>query len=233
MDATSQVAKTRRRLRTRGSTRKRLLTGGAAAVRINGDAAGAILQPIYTALPKTQAVGQHNLTYGEIEWPTLKIMLDAIEAQQWSTTPGQRGKFYDLGCGRARSVLYMGIAGPFDASVGVEVLPERVKLAQQALNQLKQSIPTAGAKIKLYEASFLNPAFKYKDARAVFISNLCFDEETQDALFRKLSAEMPKGGLLFISRLPTKGMEAFEVIAKQNVPMTWTPTSEFHILQHL
>jgi hypothetical protein len=229
MDTAAQV-KTRRRLRTRGTTRKRIL-GGGGAVRINGDAAGAILQPIYTALPKTQAVGQHNLTYGEVEWPTLKLILDQVQATPW--TSGSNGKFYDLGCGRGRAVLYMGIAGPFDMSVGIEVLPERIKLAQQALGQLKQSIPTAGAKIRLYEASFLNPAFKYKDARAVFISNLCFDDETQDALFRKLSAEMPKGSFLFASRLPTKGMEAFEIVAKQNVPMTWTPTSEFHILRHL
>jgi SAM-dependent methyltransferase len=227
------VATTRRRLRTRGGTRKRLGGGAAAPVRINGDAAAAILQPIYTALPRTQAAGQHNLTYGEIEWPTLKIILDRVSAQTWSTQPGMKGKFYDLGCGRGRSVLYMALAGPFEASVGIEVLPERVRLAQQALNQLKQSIPSAGAKVRLYEASFLNPAFKYRDARAVFISNLCFDAETQDAMFRKLGAEMPKGGLVFCSRLPLKEIEAFEVVGKENVPMTWTPTSELHILRHL
>ena len=229
----SATASTRRRLRTRGSTRKRLVGGSSGAVRINGDAAGAILQPIYTTLPKTQAAGVHNLTYGEIEWPTLKLMLDYAEKQPWSASPGSKGKFYDLGCGRARSVLYMAISGPFDTAVGIEVLPERVQLAQQALAVLKQSIPTAGAKVRLYEASFLNPAFKYKDARCVFLSNLCFDKEIQDAISNKLASEMPKGSLLFCSRLPEKGLEAFEIVNKETVSMTWTPTSEMHILRHL
>lgn len=235
MDAAkSALASTRRRLRTRGTTRKRLSGGG--AVRLNADAATAILQPIYNDLPKTQAVGHHNLTYGEIEWPTLKLFLDYVNRQQWpsaSGSPGQRGKFYDLGCGRARSVLFMAIAGPFDTAVGVEVLPERVRLAQQALAKLKESIPTAGAKVRFYEASFLNPAFKYRDARAVFVSNLCLDDQTQNALFTKLASEMPKGGLVFCSRLPSQGMEAFEVVGNEKVPMTWTPTSELTILRHL
>lgn len=221
--------KTRRRLRARGGTRKKIVGG---AVRVNGDAAGAILAPIYEALPKSQATSQHNLTYGEIEWPTLKTILDHVEKQPWSTVPGSRGKFYDLGCGRGRAVLYMGMAGPFDLSVGVEVLPERVRLAQQALNQLKQSIPSAGAKIRFYETSFLNPSLKYKDARAVFLSNLCFDDETQASLFRKLSAEMPKGSLVFCSRLPTD-LGAFEKIAHMTVKMSWTESSDFNILKHL
>ena len=231
MDVAKALSSTRRRLRTRGTTRKRLAGGG--AVRLNGDAATALLQPIYNDLPKTQAAGHHNLTYGEIEWPTLKLFLDYVNRQQWSAAPGQRGKFYDLGCGRARSVLYMAIAGPFDAAVGVEVLPERVRLAQQALAKLKESIPTAGAKVRFYEASFLNPAFKYRDARAVFVSNLCLDDQTQNALFSKLASEMPKGGLVFCSRLPSQGMEAFEVIGNEKVPMTWTPTSELTVLRHL
>jgi hypothetical protein len=78
----------------------------------------------------------------------------------------------------------MALAGPFEQSVGIEVLPERVTLAQQALNALKTSIPSAGAKVRLYEASFMNPAFKYRDARAVYLSNLAFDNETQEAIFK-------------------------------------------------
>jgi hypothetical protein len=127
----------------------------------------------------------------------------------------------------------MALAGPFDQSVGIEVLPERVSLAQQALAKLKVSIPSAGAKVRLYEASFLNPSFKYKDARVVFLSNLCFDNETQDALFKKLNLEMPKGSLLFCSREPSAPLDAFEKVGMEKVPMTWTPTSEIHILRHL
>ena len=229
MDATQQ-AKTRRHLRTRGSTRRRSNAAGG-AVKLNKDAVSAVLAPIYTELAATKAAGQHNLTYGEIEWPTLKIIAEHAEKQQWPT--GTPGRFYDLGCGRGRAVLYMALAGPFDQSVGIEVLPERVTLAQQALAKLKISIPSAGAKIRLYEASFLNPAFKYKDARVIFISNLCFDNETQEALFKKLNTEMPKGSLLFCSRMPTANIDAFEKVGTATVPMTWTPTSEIHILRHL
>jgi len=191
-----------------------------------------VLTPIYNDLPKTVAAGQHNLTYGEIEWPTLKLIMDYTQKQAWPSS-GAPARFYDLGCGRGRAVLYMALAGPFDQSVGIEVLPERVSLAQQALAKLKMSIPSAGAKVRLYEASFLNPSFKYKDARVVFLSNLCFDNETQDALFKKLNLEMPKGSLLFCSREPATPLGAFEKVGVEKVPMTWTPSSEIHILRHL
>jgi SAM-dependent methyltransferase len=222
------VAKTRR-LRAKGTMRRRP-TGNhnQAPVKINADAISAILAPLYVELPKTVAAGQHNLTYGEIEWQTLKLMLDYAQKQ-----PMPPGRFYDLGSGRGRAVLYMSLTGLFESSVGIEVLPERVALAKQALLKLRASIPSAGAKVKLYEASFLNPAFKYKDARLVFLCNMCFDKETQDAIFHKLSAEMPKGSLVFCSRLPDSSLPAFETVGVERVPMTWTPTSEIHILRHL
>lgn len=207
--------KTRRQLRARG-TRRRI-----APVKLNTDAATAILSPIYAALPITRAAGEHNLAYGEVEWSTLKAIGDYLDKQTWSTVSN---KFYDLGCGRGRAVLYMSLTGPFEMSIGVEVLPERITLAQQALTQLKVSIPSAGSKVRLYEASFLNPAFKYKDARAIFLSNECFDTETQSALFSKLNIEMPKGSLLFCSKEPIPIPGAFERIGK---------IAETHILKHL
>jgi SAM-dependent methyltransferase len=156
-------------------------------------------------------------------------MVDYVEK-----TPSMvKGRFYDLGCGRGRAVLYMALAGPFEQSVGIEVLPERVTLAQQALTALKGSIPSAGAKVRLYEASFMNPAFKYRDARAVYLSNLAFDNETQDAIFKKLTLEMPKGSLLFCLKPPATIPAAFELLAVERQPMSWTPTSDFHILRHL
>ena len=218
MNTVNQQVKTRRHLRTRGTTRRRL-NGIQNGVKLNTEAAAAILAPIYGSLPDTKAAGQHNLAYGEVEWSTLKTMVENIE--MLTHTPG---RFYDLGCGRGRAVLYMALAGPFDLSVGVEVLPERISLAQQALTKLKLSIPTVGAKIRLYEASFLNPAFKYKDARAVYLSNTCFDTEVQVAIFAKLNLEMPKGSLLFCSKLPESIPGAFERVSS---------TSEIHILRHL
>ena len=218
---------TRRRLRSKGTMRRRITN----SVKINSDAISAILAPIYNDLPKTTAAGQHNLTYGEIEWPALKTMLDYLQKQAVASPSG--GRFYDLGCGRGRAVLYMAMSGLFDHSVGIEVLPERVSLAKDALNKLRASIPIAGAKVKLFEASFLNPAFKYKDAKLVFLSNMCFDTETQNAIFRKLNIEMPKGSLMFCSRPPSETLSAFEVLGIEKVPMTWTPTSEIHILRHL
>jgi SAM-dependent methyltransferase len=227
-----QQAKTRRILRTRGTTRRKLLLGGG-PVKLNTDAISAVLAPIYSGLPYTKAAGHHNLTYGEIEWATLKFMVEYIEKETPGVGTVAKGKFYDLGSGRGRAVLYMALAGPFEQSVGIEILPERVALAQQALMKLKQSIPTAGSKVLLYESSFLNPKFKYKDARAIYISNLCIDNDTQNALFHKLTVEMPKGSLLFCSKVPTPLPAAFQLLGVERMPMTWTPTSDFHILRHL
>jgi len=223
-----KLANTRRRLRSKGTMRRR--SGPMAPITINADAISAILAPIYNELPKTLAAGQHNLTYGEIEWPTLKLMLEHAQKQQVS--PGCN-TFYDLGSGRGRAVLYMGLTGLFNSCVGIEVLPERIVLSQKALAKLRTVIPTAGAKVKLYEASFLNPSFKYRDARIVFLSNLCFDKDTQDALFTRLNTEMQKGSLVFCSKMPDHTPSAFEVVSVERVPMTWTPSSEIHILRHM
>ena len=229
-----ETSTTRRRLRSKGTMRRRL-NMSSASVKINSDAISAILAPIYSELPKTTAAGQHNLTYGEIEWPTLKLMLDYVQKQEGpsSVASPSGSRFYDLGCGRGRAVLYMAMSGIFEHSVGIEVLPERVSLAKDALNKLRASIPIAGSRVKLFEASFLNPAFKYKDAKLVFLSNMCFDNETQNAIFRKLNLEMPKGSLVFCSRPPNETLTAFETLGIERVPMSWTPTSEIHILRHL
>jgi len=223
-----KLANTRRRLRSKGTMRRRPGTLG--PITINPEAISAILAPIYNDLPKTTAAGQHNLTYGEIEWLTLKKMVEYAQNQQVGSG---LTNFYDLGSGRGRAVLYMALTGIFNACVGVEVLPERIALSQKALASLRTVIPSAGAKVKLYEASFLNPAFKYRDARMVFLSNNCFDKDTQDALFAKLNAEMQKGSLIFCSKMPDHSPSAFEVVAVEQVPMTWTPSSEIHILTHL
>ena len=207
--------KTRRQLRTRG-TRRRIVT-----VKLNTEASVAILSPIYAALPITRAAGEYNLAYTEVEWPTLKSIGDYLDNTTWAAGSN---KFYDLGCGRGRAVLYMVLAGPFEMSIGIEVLPERIRLAQQALTVLKSSIPMSSSKVHLYEASFLNQAFKYKDARVIFLSNESFDNETQSALFSKLNIEMPKDSLLFCSKEPIPIPGAFDKVGK---------IAEIHILKHL
>ena len=216
-----------RHLRSRGQSKSKTRKQH---VSLNTDAVTAILAPIYSELAVSKAAGHHNLTYGEIEWETLKYIVEYARK-----TPAQKHatKFYDLGCGRGRSILYMGLTGPFEQSVGIEVLPERVSLAKEALNKLKASIPNAGSKVRMYEASFLNPAFKYRDARVVFVSNLCFDSETQAALFRKLENEMPTDSLVFCTKVPSPLPLAFKLLSTERKPMSWTPTSEFNILQHL
>ena len=85
-----KLANTRRRLRSKGTMRRRLTTLG--PITINADAISAILAPIYNDLPKTLAAGQHNLTYGEIEWPTLKLMLEHAQKQQ--VGPGETPDFF-------------------------------------------------------------------------------------------------------------------------------------------
>lgn len=215
------MSQTRRVIRARGLTtrRSRLIS----PVHINTDAVAAILAPIYASLPNTQATGDHNLTYSEVEWSTLKLIVDYANKQEFYK--GTLGKFYDLGSGRGRAVLYMALAGPFENSIGIEVLPERVKLTMQALTKLRESIPTAGLKVKLYEASFLDKRFNYKDARVVYLSNGGLDSETQTSLFAKLNLEMSKGSLLFCSSEPTVP-PAFEKVAT-------VPEFKITILRHL
>ena len=142
----------------------------------------------------------------------------------------QNRTFYDLGCGVGKFVIGMSFLHPQIRSIGIEVVKERVQEACIALSRVASK--SIQQRCGFCEGSFLDPKFSYTNACYIFISNLCFREDTQRALVEKLGRELPMGAVLICSKALTNAPEnGFELKEEAQIPMTWTVNSQIRIYQ--
>ena len=123
--------------------------------------------------------------------------------------------------------MYAALTKAFTNSVGIELVKERVDLANQALQALRATHPV---KVDLLAKSFLDTTIDYKDASALFISNLCLDASITASLFEKLRKEIVPGTYVFCSKQPGS-TEGFTHVATEQVEMSWTKTSSLYIFR--
>jgi len=182
-----------------------------------------ILDPIYSNLEKTFGDGTPNLTYGEIEFSSLKVISNYFPELI-------NGYFYDLGCGRSKAVLYMNLTNKFKKCIGIDIVKKRIKLSEEALLKLKEKKDIN--KIKFFDKSFLDDKFNYRKASLIYINNLCFQNELNDKLFNKIKNESRKGTYLFVTKLPTD-LDGFKEVETENVIMSWSDDSSLHVLKKI
>jgi SAM-dependent methyltransferase len=156
----------------------------------------------------------------------MKVLSDkfAEHAQLTKFTDDQRS-FYDLGCGIGRLNLGIAILHPEIHSRGIEIVPDRVRQAHHAIERLKAKQVTH--RIQITQGSFLDSSVNFGNACWIFISNLCFDTDVQQAICRKMEAECKKNCVIICSReLPISDGSRLEKIEHGvNVAMTWSNTS--------
>jgi SAM-dependent methyltransferase len=182
-----------------------------------------ILDPIYSNLEKTFGDGTPNLTYGEIEFSSLKVISNYFPELI-------NGYFYDLGCGRSKAVLYMNLTNKFKKCIGIDIVKKRIKLSEEALLKLKEKKDIN--KIKFFDKSFLDDKFNYRKASLIYINNLCFQNELNYRLFNKIKNESKKGTYLFVTKLP-KDLDGFKEVETENVIMSWSDDSSLHVLKKI
>jgi SAM-dependent methyltransferase len=180
-----------------------------------------ILEPIYENLEKTFGNGDPNLTYGEIEFPTLELITTYFPKLK-------DGYFYDLGCGRSKAVLYMSLTKFFKKCIGIDIVTERINLSKDALKQLKKIKDVDN--IKFYEKSFLDDKFNYNNASLIYINNLCFEDDLNENLFNKIKNESKNGTYLFITKLP-QNLYGFKEVKVETVIMSWSKESNLYIIK--
>lgn len=171
----------------------------------------------------TLGLQDFKTTYGEVTDSGIRALSEKFRALAPSA-PSK--KFIDLGCGIGRVVAGMAILNPDLQAYGVEIVPERVRFAQAAIQRLPSR--QVAARIHVDVGDILKVSLK--DYSWVFISNLCFDDATQRGLAERL-AELPSGAIIICSKeLPLA--QASSAITKIGgtftIPMTWSQNSQCH-----
>lgn len=168
----------------------------------------------------TLGFSNYATTYGEVTPKGIQALSDAFQKH----APGKR-QFIDLGCGAGRVVLGLAILHPTLQCRGVEIIPERVRVAHQALERLRT--PSIVQRIQIQQGDILDKGLALDTAGWVFVSNLMFDDPTLAALAAKLEAELPKGAVVICSKeLPLSASSPLQCIDERApVPMSWSASS--------
>jgi SAM-dependent methyltransferase len=186
-----------------------------------------------------------TLVYGEITFQALGVALEKIKKVYGKPDvgdsgatgfmqEGQRGVFYDLGCGTGKPVVAAAIAHTFDVCYGIEILEGLYSVALDVLNayntrgkaKLNRSMDTH---VQMMLGSFLNFSVKdWRDADVLYINSTCFDENIMMGL-AKLARGLKKGAFVITltKQLPS---DEFAVLEYEMQKMSWGDATLF-ILQ--
>lgn len=227
-------------------TRKRVRRSAAKTRRVRGGATAAARQPpSFTELLnffegvsgwgiKTgPALENYKTTYGEVTADGIRSLEEHFtRATPLSKLPTGQRAFYDLGCGVGKVVVGMVLLRPneIERAVGVEIVPERIEGANRALGRIRNK--TVASKCRFQLGSFLGPDVNLADAAWIYISNLCFDQDTQAALVEKMQKECRKGCAIACSKpLPLLAQDTriHHLESGAHVPMSWSKDSTVHI----
>jgi SAM-dependent methyltransferase len=174
-----------------------------------------------------EGLNEYKTTYGEVTDDGIKVLSDKFTQYfPVSKMSAKQRTFYDLGCGIGRLNLGMAILHPEIQSIGVEIVPDRVKQAHSAIERLN-NIVNITKRINIIERSIFDPTININNACWIFVSNLCYDESIMSKLYNKLESECKKGCVIICSRaLPLLDVSRLEQIEENViVPMTWDAKS--------
>ena len=163
----------------------------------------------------------HKITYGEMEYEGIEQLYHVVK---WINP--KVNCFIDIGSGRGKLCMYMASQPKIKNVIGVEIVKERHDEAQGLKSKLKNEISD---KVTLFNKNILDIDFKKYTHYESFIwfSNLCFESNTKNEIFKKLSEEFPKGTIICCSKEPDISLGNF--IKKIEIPMSWNSTSEVNI----
>lgn len=174
----------------------------------------------------------YKTTYGEVTPEGIKALEGVFQATTpTSSLPQSRRVFYDLGCGVGKVVLGIAMLHPELRAVGLEIVSDRIAHAHTALSRAGSGRRGLAGRVSFRTTSFLTPETNLADAGWIYISNLCFDEETQKGIAEKLEAECAAGTVMICSKqMPfSEGGHWQKVGDDHKVPMSWSAESKCYV----
>jgi hypothetical protein len=175
---------------------------------------------------------ESGTTYGEVSLAGIKALYEKFKIYSPVVKcPQNRRKFYDLGSGVGKVVVGIATLCPEFECYGFEIIPERARLAVQAVGKLHST--SLQRRIHLMGQSFLDPSVVLREASWIFISNLCFDPETQASIAQRLQ-ELEPGAIIICSRQLALSQTQFATLETACViPMSWSNSSSCWIYRRV
>ena len=166
---------------------------------------------------------KYALTYGEITQTGIKKLITIFNNKKnISEYPSDRRTFYDLGSGIGKNVIIVAMSVPSITSKGIELVKDRHNMAMTVYGSLSSSLQE---RIQFINGSLFD--YNISDAAWIFISNLCFTDEINKELSKKLIKEAQINTLIACSK-ELELDDSFYSLPKINIPMTWSNDSKLY-----
>jgi hypothetical protein len=171
--------------------------------------------------------------YGEVSLQGIRNLYDKFMLYApLQKTASVRPKFYDLGSGVGKVVIGIAVLNTDIESYGIENVPDRARLASFAHSKIKSS--SLQKRVNFIHDSFLSNSVSLKGVNWIFISNTCFDSETQNSLVDKIHREVDSGTIIICSRPLAIDSSKFAVLEKNCIiPMSWSNTTSCYIYKRV
>ena len=158
----------------------------------------------------------YNNTYGELTDKGLDTILKGIDTKNKN--------FIDLGSGCGSVVINACKNYPFHGCGGVELSKERHLIAYDRKKELSETL-NPDVILKFVNKDIFDVDVNQGDV--FYISNLCFNEEINKKLSKKLNREVQKGSVIISSReIPDLNYSRHEKI--NGVKQSWSNSSDVH-----
>lgn len=171
-----------------------------------------------------------NIIYGELKDESIPILYEIFSRYApLSNIISSYRNFYDLGCGIGKIVLGLTALNSSLKGVGIEIISERVQQANTALQRLRDT--SIKQRVEFVCLSFLDDSINYNNACWVFISNLCFTDETKEQLLEKLERELNTGSIVVCSS--QLNSTKFEQLNHVTLPMSWSDEFKVYVYKKI
>ena len=174
----------------------------------------------------SSAQSDYSITYGEVKESSIPILYEIFNTYApLNKISSPFRTFYDLGSGIGKLVFGMSYLNSTLKSIGIEIVSERVQVANSILQKIKDI--NVKKRIEFLRLSMLDESINYSDACWIFLSNLTWFENHNDALFNKLAKEVKTGCIIVCSR-QTKNVK-FKQLNHITLPMSWANDSKVYV----
>lgn len=169
---------------------------------------------------------EHATMYGELDNTSIPVLYEIFSKYApLSKIASPYRNFYEVGCGIGKIVVGFAHTNTLINSIGLEIVPERVKIAHTALERIRDE--TIKNRIEILCISMLDPSVNYADACWIYVANLCFAPDVQAQLLTKLENETKTGCILVCSKEIASSQ--FELCNRCTLPTSWSNESKAYV----
>lgn len=168
----------------------------------------------------------YKITYGEMDYDGFDSIINFPDLSNYSFE-----SFIDIGSGRGKICLYASSMTSIKKSIGIELVKERHDDALNLKSQL--SMYPEILKVNFINGDFFDYNFSNFNLTnvLVWISNLCFEQETTNKLFIKLLDELPSKTIIACSKQHMIDNLKIKKIGEISIKMSWSNNSMIYLYQ--